>query len=219
MAYRHQFQNGQPCSLPAGKLVCVGRNYAAHAKELGNEVPDAPILFMKPSTACVALQEGFTIPTQQGECHHETELCILIGETLKQADENTCRAAIAGVGLGLDLTLRDVQNVLKKKGHPWEVAKAFDGAAPLTPFLLPGEFMDFTQVSFSLQVNGETRQQGDTAQMITPVLALLSYISQHFSLLPGDVVMTGTPEGVAALKAGDQLTLALAGQQWQGQVR
>lgn len=209
MVYQHTFLDGSPCSLPAGKVVCVGRNYAAHARELGNAVPETPILFLKPSTALVPLSPSFSVPQGRGECHHETEITVLIGKTLTNAGEAECRAAIAGVTLGLDLTLRDVQNVLKKNGHPWEVAKAFDGAAPLAPFMAPQAFGDLADQHFSLTVNGELRQQGNTADMITPVLALLQYISTIFTLQPGDVVMTGTPEGVAALHSGDVLVLEL----------
>lgn len=218
MKYAHVFQDGRSCNLPVGKLVCVGRNYAAHARELGNEVPEAPILFMKPATACVPLEGAFAIPEGRGECHHETELCVLIGTTLKNASPADCLAAIVGVGLGLDLTLRDQQNYLKQKGHPWEVAKAFDGAAPLSTFLAPESFADFTAVSFSLTVNDVLRQQGNTADMMTPVLPLLAFISQHFTLQPGDVVMTGTPQGVAALQSGDRLALSLANQTWHSRV-
>lgn len=209
MTYSHTFLDGSPCTLPVGKVVCVGRNYAAHARELGNAVPETPILFLKPSTALVPLSPSFAIPQGRGECHHETEITVLIGNTLKNASEAECRAAIAGVTLGLDLTLRDLQNVLKKNGHPWEVAKAFDGAAPLAPFMATAAFGDLVGTTFSLKVNGELRQLGNTSDMITPVLALLQYISTIFTLQPGDVVMTGTPEGVAALQSGDALVLEL----------
>lgn len=216
--YAHRFLDGSPCALPVGKVVCVGRNYAAHARELGNAVPEAPILFLKPATAIVPLAPAFAIPQDRGECHHETEITILIGKPLLAADEASCRAAIAGVGLGLDLTLRDVQNVLKKNGHPWDVAKAFDGAAPLSPFVAPAVVGDLDDLRFSLTVNGALRQQGHTADMITPVLPLLAFISRIFTLLPGDVVMTGTPEGVAALQSGDALVLALPGARFETRV-
>lgn len=210
MKYEHRFLDGSLCTFPVGKAVCVGRNYAAHARELGNAVPDAPILFMKPAAAFVPLQDGFPIPAGRGECHHETEICILIGRELRNASVDDCLKAIAGVGLGLDLTLRDLQNDLKKKGYPWELAKAFDGAAPLSPFLSPESFGDFTAVKFSLAVNGHLRQEGNSADMITSVLALLEHVSSIFTLMPGDVVMTGTPEGVAALQQGDVLSLEMA---------
>lgn len=210
MKYLHTFLNGTPCNLPVGKVVCVGRNYAAHAQELGNAVPETPMLFMKPASALMSLRGGFAIPQGRGECHHETEITVLIARELKNASELECRAAIAGVTLGLDLTLRDVQNELKKKGQPWEISKAFDGAAPLAPFLPADAFADLSDVKFLLRVNGELRQQGHSADMITPILKLLAYISTIFTLEPGDVVMTGTPEGVAALKSGDKLLLEMA---------
>ncbi|HET8730246.1 MAG TPA: fumarylacetoacetate hydrolase family protein [Moraxellaceae bacterium] len=210
MKYVHTFIDGGPCELPVGKVVCVGRNYAAHARELGNAVPESPILFMKPSTAVVRLQDGVTLPVGRGECHHETEVTVLIGRTLRHASPAECHAAIAGIGLGLDLTLRDVQNELKKKGYPWEVAKAFDGAAPLSGFLRPGG-IDPKNIRFSLRVNGAVRQSGHSVDMITPILPLLAYISTIFTLEPGDVVMTGTPEGVAPLQGGDALLLEMDG--------
>lgn len=210
MRYAPSFVDGGPCDLTLGKIVCVGRNYAAHARELGNAVPETPILFLKPATAALPLPGRFALPAGRGDCHHETELTILIGRSLRDADEAECRAAIAGIGLGLDLTLRDLQNELKKKGHPWEVAKAFDGAAPLSAFLRP-DGIALEDVRFRLAVNGEVRQQGHSADMITPVLPLLACISRIFTLEPGDVVMTGTPEGVAALRSGDTLLLEMDG--------
>jgi 2-keto-4-pentenoate hydratase/2-oxohepta-3-ene-1,7-dioic acid hydratase in catechol pathway len=210
MTYTHAFTDRRACNLLPRKIVCVGRNYAAHARELGNAVPETPILFMKPATALVALTGGFAIPAGRGECHHETEITVLIGRTLKNAGEDECRAAIAGLGLGLDLTLRDLQNDLKKKGQPWEVAKAFDGAAPLSAFLPPAGIV-LDDIRFTLSVNGEVRQRGHSADMITPILPLLAHISAIFTLEPGDVVMTGTPEGVAPLQSGDVLCLEMAG--------
>lgn len=209
MSYQH-FLDGKKLDLPVGKVVCVGRNYAEHAKELNNPVPTAPILFMKPSTALVALEPGFDIPPGQGECHHELEMAVLIGQPLKNADAAAAQVAVLGYGIGLDLTLRDLQSRLKEKSHPWEIAKAFDGANPLSGFVGASRIADPEQVDIELCVNGQVRQRGNTSDMITPVFALLAYMSRHFTLLPGDVVMTGTPAGVAALHAGDQLTLSLA---------
>lgn len=211
MSYQH-ILDGKPLDLPVGKVVCVGRNYAEHAKELNNPVPTAPILFMKPSTAVVALEPGFEIPKNQGECHHELEMAVLIGQPLKNADEAAAKKAILGYGIGLDLTLRDLQNKLKEKSHPWEVAKAFDGANPLGAFVSAHSIADPEHTDIELIVNGAVRQNGNTADMITPVYKLLAFMSRHFTLLPGDVIMTGTPAGVAALQAGDQLVLKLADQ-------
>lgn len=209
MSYQH-ILDGKKLDLPVGKVVCVGRNYAEHAKELNNPVPTAPILFMKPATAIVPLEPAFDIPKNQGECHHELEMAVLIGQPLKYADEAAAKNAVLGYGVGLDLTLRDLQNKLKEKSHPWEVAKAFDGANPLSGFVSANRIADPEHTDIELTVNGSVRQKGNTSDMITPVFRLIAYISDYFTLLPGDVVMTGTPAGVAALQAGDKLTLHLA---------
>ena len=220
MTYQHQWQDGTAVNWPVGKVVCVGRNYAAHARELGNAVPEAPILFLKPATALVPLGPDFAIPSGRGSCHHETEISLLIGSTLTgQVCEAEARAAIAGMTLGLDLTLRDVQSQLKQQGHPWEVAKAFDGAAPIAAFARLPATTDFTSLYFTLTVNGEVRQQGHSADMITGIIPLLQFIATIFTLQPGDVVMTGTPEGVAALSSGDELVLVLGDQRWTTRVR
>ncbi|MCP5175394.1 MAG: fumarylacetoacetate hydrolase family protein [Moraxellaceae bacterium] len=218
MSYQHQWLNGEKIDLPVGKAVCVGRNYAAHAKELGNTVPDAPILFLKPSTAIVPLMPSFSIPQDRGSCHHETEIAVLIGQTISKISVDEVPQAIAGYGLALDLTLRDLQNQLKKQGYPWEVAKAFDGACPLSPFIRPEQFKDITQTEFSLTVNGQSRQHGFTQDMITPVYELIAYISQIFTLQAGDIVLTGTPEGVAALQCADELVLSVVGQSFETKV-
>ena len=218
MAYQHQWVDGSAIGLPVGKAVCVGRNYAAHAKELGNAVPQTPILFLKPSTAIVPLSPSFTIPNDRGSCHYETEIAVLIGKTISSIDADDVAEAIAGYGLALDLTLRDVQNQLKAQGYPWEVAKAFDGACPLSPFIKPELVTDINHTEFSLMVNGEPRQQGFSHDMITPVYALIAYISQIFTLQAGDIVLTGTPEGVAALQRGDKLVLSMLGQMFETEV-
>ncbi|MBK9187005.1 MAG: fumarylacetoacetate hydrolase family protein [Moraxellaceae bacterium] len=218
MAYQHQWVDGSAIGLPVGKAVCVGRNYAAHAKELGNAVPQTPILFLKPSTAIVPLSPSFTIPNDRGSCHYETEIAVLIGKTISSIDADDVAEAIAGYGLALDLTLRDVQNQLKAQGYPWEVAKAFDGACPLSPFIKPEFVSDIKHTEFSLMVNGEPRQQGFSHDMITPVYALIAYISQIFTLQAGDIVLTGTPEGVAALQRGDKLVLSMLGQMFETEV-
>ncbi len=220
MSYLHRWIDGALIDLPVGKVVCVGRNYAAHAKELGNAVPETPMLFMKPATALVPLQSGFTIPAGRGECHHETEISVLIGQTLQgEVTSEQIKAAVVGFTLGLDLTLRDVQQQLKQQGHPWEVAKAFDGAAPMGTFLPASSFTDWDDICFDLRVNGQQRQCGCSADMITSIDALLRYTAQIFTLQPGDIVMTGTPEGVATLQQGDALTLTLSNHSWQTQVR
>lgn len=209
MTYAHRYADDSACTLPVGKVVCVGRNYAEHAKELNNPVPAEPILFIKPRTAIVPMQAPVAVPRDQGACHFETEMAVLIGAPLKNATAAQVRAAIAGLGLGLDLTLREVQDGLKAKGLPWEKAKAFDGACPLSAFVKPEKVADLADVRVRLVVNGEPRQDGNTADMLTPVLPLIAYMSTYFTLEPGDVVMTGTPKGVGPLNAGDALRVVL----------
>ena len=210
MSYMHRFIDGSPCDLALGKVVCVGRNYAAHAKELNNPVPSTPMLFIKPTTAVVAIDEAVVIPKGKGACHHELEVSVLIGERLTNATVESARKGIVGYGLGLDLTLRDVQDRLKEKGHPWEVAKAFDGSCPLTAFVPRDQIADPLTLDLRLERNGVLQQKGNTSDMITGIFDLVAFMSTQFTLLPGDVVMTGTPAGVGPLESGDELTLTLA---------
>lgn len=212
--YQHLDLSGQPFAVPgtphanAGKAVCIGRNYSGHAKELNNPVPEQPLLFIKPYTAMADMRQPLRLPI--GHCHFETELTVLISEPLRQADPHQCKQAISGVGLSLDLTLRELQNELKANQHPWEVAKAFDGSLPLSPFIAASEFDSLEQLEYRLWLNGALRQHGETRQMLMPVYELVSYCSQHFTLLPGDVVLTGTPPGVGVIHRGDRLKLQLA---------
>lgn len=200
--------NGRFFDHALGKVVCVGRNYAAHARELGNSIPERPLLFIKPSSSVVDFNEPLVLPEGMGCCHHELEIAILIGKPLCKAVREQVGAAIAGIGLGLDLTLRDLQQSLKENNHPWERAKGFDGACPLSTFVLP-EGIDLERIDFSLHRNGSLQQQGHSCDMLIPIEDLLVEISQCFSLFPGDVVLTGTPEGVGPLQGGDQLVATL----------
>lgn len=205
--------NGKPFTHALGKIVCVGRNYAAHAAELNNPTPSEPILFMKPASAACDLAEPLRIPRDRGSVHHETELAVLIGAPLHDADIARAHAAIAGIGIALDLTLRDVQDKLKKEGQPWERAKAFDGAFPVSSFIAmsisPGQ-LDLQNLSLQLYRNDKLQQDGNTAQMLFSVVDLIVEIAKVFSLQPGDIVSTGTPAGVGPLQSGDRL-IALLG--------
>ncbi len=212
MNYRHIFLDGGSTVLDPGKVVCIGRNYLDHIRELNNSVPDRPVLFIKPSTALRGLDTPVSLPVGRGRCHHELELAVLIGENLCRADAASAYRAVAGYALALDLTLRDLQTELKSKGQPWEMAKAFDGSCPVSPFLKPEALPDPQNVDLGLKVNGQYRQQGNTSQMMRGIFDLIALCSQHFTLLPGDLVLTGTPAGVGPLQAGDQLELILAGQ-------
>ena len=212
MSYQHQYLDGTRIHFPLGKVVCVGRNYAEHARELNNPIPEEPLLFIKPASAAVPLQGGFAIPQERGAVHYETEIAVLIGKPLsRQPSDEEILDALSGFGVALDLTLRDVQNRLKEKGHPWEVAKAFDGACPLSPFVPADAVADLADIGVRLTLNGEVRQDGNSRDMLTPILELIRYISGHFSLQPGDVVLTGTPAGVGPLAHGDQLSVELPG--------
>ncbi|MDO6694683.1 fumarylacetoacetate hydrolase family protein [Aliiglaciecola sp. 3_MG-2023] len=210
MEYSHKTINGQPIQLPVGKVVCVGRNYVDHVEELANEIPDNPLLFMKPSTSLCDVNNPISLPPETlGNCHNELEVAILMQSPLKNASQADCLNAIYGVGLALDLTLRDLQSKLKSKGLPWERAKAFDGACPMSGFVEVGELADLQSLDFSLHINQQLRQHGNTSLMIWNLASLLSQISEVFTLLPGDIVLTGTPKGVGPLHPGDQLCLSL----------
>jgi 2-keto-4-pentenoate hydratase/2-oxohepta-3-ene-1,7-dioic acid hydratase in catechol pathway len=206
--YHAMFLNGEIFSHPLTKVVCVGRNYAEHARELNNPVPDSPILFIKPESSVVDLHAPLIIPAV--DCHYETEVAVLIGAELSGAPASLVAGAIAGIGLGLDLTRRELQSQLKAKSHPWDIAKSFDGACPLSQFIPAAEFADLRSLAFSLTINGELRQAGNTDDMLTQILPLISYMSHFFTLRAGDVVLTGTPKGVGELKRGDSLSLMLA---------
>lgn len=213
--------------LPLGKVVCVGRNYAAHAEELGNEIPTRPILFIKPASSVIGTDsliasQIIDAPRDTAyDVHYEAELCVRIGAPLKAASIEEIKAmpkAIDAVTLGLDLTLRDLQSELKAKGHPWERAKCFDGSCVLAQWVEPEAYADFSAVNYQLYINEQLTQDGNTELMLFPLYELLSEISYAFSLQPGDVIMTGTPSGVGVLKAGDKLTLKLGEHQWQANV-
>jgi 2-keto-4-pentenoate hydratase/2-oxohepta-3-ene-1,7-dioic acid hydratase in catechol pathway len=206
--YSH-FVDGKEWDLPLGKIVCVGRNYAAHARELNNPLPTSPVLFIKPSTALAAIDNEIIIPTDLGECHFETEMSLLMGKKLTNCSEDEAAAAITGVGLSLDLTLRDIQD-LKDNGLPWEKSKAFNGACPSSGFVSRIHVGDLQNQQIRLYKNGQLQQDGNTSDMLNPVLPLLAYISQFFTLLPGDIVLTGTPAGVGPLQVGDKLALELS---------
>jgi 2-keto-4-pentenoate hydratase/2-oxohepta-3-ene-1,7-dioic acid hydratase in catechol pathway len=208
MDYQHHWKDGTPVQLPLGKIVCVGRNYAEHARELNNPIPDEPLLFIKPATSAVHLTRPVRLPSNRGSVHFETELAVLIGRPLTNASASDAEAAILGYGLALDLTLRDLQSALKAKGQPWERAKAFDGACPLSPFV-PADQVPRDHLTFTLEINQQRRQTGDTRDMLNPIVALIAHMSSHFTLLPGDVILTGTPSGVGPLEPGQTLSLEL----------
>ena len=210
MTYSHQQADGSPIALPVGKVVCIGQNYQDHIAEMQSKTAAEPLFFIKPSTALCPLAPAFVIPAGRGAVHNELEIAVLISKPLTSACAQQVAAAIWGYSLALDLTLREVQANLKQLGRPWEVAKGFDGACPVAGFVPAGNIAHPQQLDFSLAVNGVERQHGNSANMIRGISQLISEMSQHFTLLPGDMVLTGTPAGVGPLQAGDQLRLQLA---------
>lgn len=194
-----------------GKILCIGRNYVDHIKELGNETPAAPVVFMKPSTAVVGDGEAVVIPACSNECHYEAELAVLIGADGKDIPETEALAHVAGYGVAIDMTLRDVQDNLKKKGLPWEIAKGFDSSCPLSDFIPVGAVADPQNLTIRLVLNGEERQHGSTGLMINPVAKIISYLSGIFTLEEGDIILTGTPAGVGRVVAGDRMEASIAG--------
>ena len=212
MSYQHKYVDGTNIHFPVGKVVCIGRNYAEHAKELDDPVPTEPLLFIKPGSCVVPLEGGFAIPTERGSVHYEAEIAVLIGKPLSaKPSREEVLDAISGFAPALDLTLRDKQAELKAKGLPWEIAKSFDGAAVIAPFVVSSTFADVTDIGIRLSINGEVRQDGNSAQMLNPIVPMIQYMAGCFSLQAGDVILTGTPAGVGPLNVGDEVVLELAG--------
>ncbi|MGZ5303220.1 MAG: fumarylacetoacetate hydrolase family protein [Bacteroidia bacterium] len=187
------------------KIICVGRNYGAHAKELGNEVPDEPVIFMKPDTALLKDNKPFYLPDWSQDIHYEAELVFKVGRNGKYISEAHAYKYVDEITLGIDFTARDVQNKLKSKGLPWELAKAFDGSAVVGKFINIAALKNKDEIDFSLQKNGETVQKALSSEMIFPLTKLISFVSRYISLKQGDLIFTGTPQGVGPVAIGDQL--------------
>lgn len=196
---------------PIGKLLCIGRNYAEHADEMQSDVPDRPMVFLKPATAVI--RDGGTVwlPPQSQDVHHEIELVAVIGKKGEQIPQEDALDHVAGYAVGLDMTARDLQAEAKEKQHPWSVAKGFDTFAPLGPLAPAGAIGDPQDLTLRLQVNGDTRQEASTQHMIFPVAELVHYCSQIFTLEPGDLLYTGTPSGVGPVADGDELEATATG--------
>ncbi|GFD82541.1 isomerase/hydrolase [Tenacibaculum sp. KUL118] len=209
MPYHHIDMQGNEIELPVTKVVCIGRNYLDHIQEMHSAVPEAPLLFMKPKAALCHMHDNIVIPTDKGECHNELEVSVLLKSPLKNASEDEAKAAIWGIGLGLDLTLRDVQAALKKQGQPWERAKSFDNSAPLSGFI-PFHLVDnLDDLRFSLTINDDVRQKGHTELMLHKIIPLIAHMSSVFTLDCGDVILTGTPKGVGKLMPSDTVIASL----------
>ncbi len=188
------------------KIICIGRNYVEHAQELQNAVPEEPVVFLKPDTALMKNGEKFWIPPFSNDIHYECELVLRIGRQGKFIQPKFAHTYIDSVSLGIDFTARDLQNDLKKKGLPWEKAKAFNNSALCSDIFIPFEnFRDIQDVHFTLKVNGEVRQIGHTKNMIFPIVSIIEHVSQYFVIKTGDLIYTGTPAGVGKVSPGDKL--------------
>jgi dihydroneopterin aldolase len=193
-------------------IFCIGRNYAAHIAELGNRPSGQPVVFTKPTSAIRQAGEPIVLPAHSSDVHFETELVLLIGKGGRNIARSDALQHVSAVTVGLDLTARDLQTHAKQNGLPWDTGKGFDGAACLSPFVTFDASMPISAFEFTLQINGAQRQHGKISNMLYPVDELIAYLSSIFTLQPGDLIYTGTPEGVGPLKSGDQLQLSLNGQ-------
>ncbi len=195
------------------KILAIGRNYANHAKELNNPVPNEPVVFSMPDSALLKSNKDFYYPDFSKDIHHEVEVVVKISRVGKNIPIEFAHRYYNEIGLGIDFTARDIQAECKKKGLPWEKAKAFDGAAPISKFITKDQFKDVNQMDFHLDINGARVQTGNTTNMIFSIDYLIAYLSQFFTLKIGDLIYTGTPEGVGPVKIGDHLKGVLEGEQ------
>tara|TARA_B100000902_G_C27279397_1_gene900794 strand:- start:526 stop:1137 length:612 start_codon:yes stop_codon:yes gene_type:complete len=187
------------------KIICIGRNYSGHIKELSNERPEEPIVFIKPDSSIIAKNQNFIIPAFSDEIHHEVELIVKINKVGKYIDRSFSNKYYNQIGLGIDFTARDIQNMLKQKGHPWEKSKAFDNSCMVGDFINIEEIEDVSNINFELQNNNNIVQSGNSSEMIWGIDELISHVSQYFTLKIGDLIFTGTPSGVSKVTSGDLL--------------
>jgi len=195
------------------KIIAIGRNYAEHAKELNNPVPTTPVIFLKPDTALLKDNKPFYHPDFSDDIHYELEVVLKICKEGKHIAEKFASNYFDEIGLGIDFTARDIQAKHKEKGLPWELAKAFDNSAPVSIFLPKTDFENLYNLSFELKVNGESRQNGDTKDLLFSFEKIISFVSQYITLKKGDLIFTGTPAGVGKVNRGDKLEASLEGRQ------
>jgi 2-keto-4-pentenoate hydratase/2-oxohepta-3-ene-1,7-dioic acid hydratase in catechol pathway len=188
------------------KIICIGRNYAEHAKEFGNQVPDVPIFFFKPDTSIIRRNRPFFYPDFSSDIHYETEIVLKISRLGKNINEKFAHRYYDELTVGIDFTARDLQKKAKENGHPWEIAKGFEGSAPLGKFVKKKRFEDLSRLNFKLEKNGETVQAGNTKDLIFGFDALIAYVSRFVTLKIGDLLFTGTPAGVGPVEINDRLT-------------
>jgi len=194
------------------KIICIGRNYVAHAKELNNPLPSAPVFFMKPDTALIIRNRPFFYPEFSSDIHYEVELVFKINKNGRHIEEKFAHTYYNEVGIGIDFTARDIQSKCKEKGLPWEQAKAFDGSAPCSKFLHLEKYPDPSNIQFHLLKNGEKVQNGNSSLMIFSIDKIISYVSKFITLKMGDLIFTGTPAGVAPVIIGDKLEAFIEGE-------
>ncbi len=194
------------------KIICIGRNYIEHAKELSNPVPKEPMFFMKPETAIIRNNKPFFYPDFSKNIHYETEIVLKINRLGKNIEERFAHRYYDEIGIGIDFTARDLQDKCKAAGKPWEIAKAFDGSAPLSEFVAKSKFENLNDLNFSLDLNGKTVQNGTTKDMIFNFDVLIAYVSRFVTLKIGDLIFTGTPAGVGQVQIGDRLTAKIEGE-------
>lgn len=187
------------------KVIAIGRNYAAHAKELNNPLPSSPVIFLKPDTAVLKDNKPFYIPDFSSDIHYELEVVLKVCKEGKHIAEKFAASYFEEVGLGIDFTARDIQNIHKEKGLPWELAKAFDNSAAISHFIPKSQIEDLNNLQFELKINGETRQNGNTKNILFSFEKIISFVSQYITLKKGDLIFTGTPEGVGQVHQGDKL--------------
>jgi len=187
------------------KIICIGRNYASHAKELNNPIPEEPVIFMKPDSSLIRNNQPFFIPDFSTDVHHEVELVVKIDKLGKHIEKKFAHKYYHEIGIGIDFTARDLQSKLKEKGLPWEKAKGFDGSAPVGKFVLKSTFSDIENINFHLDINGKRVQTGNTSNMLYSIDTIIEHVSKYFTLKIGDLIYTGTPEGVGPVRAGDRL--------------
>ncbi len=191
------------------KIICIGRNYVDHIKELNNERPTDPVVFIKPDSSVLPKEQDFYIPEFTKDVHYEVEVLVKIKKVGKHIEEKFAHKYYDEVGLGIDFTARDVQSALKEKGLPWEKAKGFDGAAVVGNWLPKSNFKDLNNLNFSLTKNGEVVQKGNTGLMLWKIDEIIAYVSKYFMLKKGDIIFTGTPAGVGKIDTNDYLSGAL----------
>ena len=193
------------------KIIAIGRNYAEHAKELNNPVPTVPVIFMKPDTALLKENKPFYHPDFSEDIHHEIEIVLKVSKEGKNINEKFAANYYDEIALGVDFTARDIQQKHKEKGLPWELAKAFDGSAPVSNFVPKSKFADLYNLNFKLDINGQTRQDGNTRDLLFSFERIIAFVSRYITLKKGDLIFTGTPEGVGRVIIGDHLEAYLEG--------